>query len=87
MHLAFRCQVLLLLQHLQKLCLVDFNFGPLLLLADLLEVGNIFVEVLLFLPHAQESPPLIVLTQLDAGVPFGGHSDEFILEQPNEPPL
>ena len=87
MHLAVRCQFPVLLKHFDKLCLVDFYLGPLLLLTDLLQVSDVLVEVLFFLAHSQQCPPFIILTQLYAGVPLSVDSDKFVLEQSNEFPL
>lgn len=87
MHFALRGQFSVFLEHFDELNLIDLSLGLFLLIADLLQLTNVLIEVLLLVADLQQLPSIIILTELDAGVPFGGCSDEFLFQKSHEFPL
>ena len=81
MHLALRSQCLVLFQHLEETYTVDLSLSPFLLITYLLQLCNILIEIFLLIADLQQLPSVIILAELNTGVPFRCSIDAFMLEQ------
>ena len=84
MHLALRSQCLVLFQHLEETDTVDLSLGPFLLVTDLLQFCNVLIEIFLLIANLQQLPSVIILAELDTGIPFRGGIDAFMLQKGHE---
>lgn len=82
MHLAVRVEALTARQQLQEGSLKGVQLASLDVVLDLpLLVRVLGEEHLLVLDRQRHTPPLVVLAQLDAVVPFHRHVYPFLLQQ------